>query len=154
MEKMTKGVWLDYPELKPEDGERVLALVKGYGKHFQVLTYNETHQCWDDSEGDDFEYELDDVLMFFRVPEHEPVDSKCDMREALKKAQHDITLSDKSLKEFAKLIVFVGFEDGLVPIISELHGEVFFELEGSEITAERAIERMEKVGYVTPDDLI
>jgi hypothetical protein len=50
--------------------------------------------------------------------------------------------------------VFVGFEDGLVPIISELHGEVFFELEGSEITAERAIERMEKVGYVTPDDLI
>lgn len=65
------GVWLDYPDNKPEDGERVLALRKGNSLWWDVVVYNEYHECWDDSEGDDYFCDLDEVEKFMRIPKIE-----------------------------------------------------------------------------------
>lgn len=65
------GVWLDYPANKPDDGERVLALRYGNSLWWDVVVYNEYHECWDDSEGDDYFCDLDEVEKFMRIPKIE-----------------------------------------------------------------------------------
>ena len=65
------GVWLDYPANKPDYGERVLALRYGNRLWWDVVVYNEYKECWDDSEGDDYFCDLDDVEKFMRIPKIE-----------------------------------------------------------------------------------
>ena len=65
------GVWLCYPANKPDDGERVLALRRGNSLWWDVVVYNEYHECWDDSEGDDYFCDLDEVDKFMRIPKSE-----------------------------------------------------------------------------------
>jgi hypothetical protein len=65
------GVWLDYPANKPDDGERVLAFRNGNRLWWDVVVYNEYHECWDDSEGDDYFCDLDEVEKFMRIPKIE-----------------------------------------------------------------------------------
>lgn len=67
------GVWLDYPEHKPMDGERVLIRVKGSGPYWECAVYNECHECWDDAEGDDYMYDLGEVDKVMFIPKIETV---------------------------------------------------------------------------------
>lgn len=61
--------WLMFPQSKPADGERVIVIRRGYGDYWEPAVYNETHECWDDAEGDDYMCELEDVVKFFKIPE-------------------------------------------------------------------------------------
>jgi hypothetical protein len=61
-----RGIWLNFPECKPEDGEQVV--ISRYGTFYEIVTYNEYHQCWDDSEGDDYFCDLEEVDKFLRIP--------------------------------------------------------------------------------------
>lgn len=71
MEEMTedkRGVWLNFPECTPDDGEQVVVKRNGW---YEILVYNEYHQCWDDSEGDDYCCELNEVDKFLRIPKEQ-----------------------------------------------------------------------------------
>lgn len=68
---MKKGVWLDFPENVPNDGEPVLIRRKGMGNYWEASVYNEYHQCWDDAEGDDVMYGLEEVDKFMLIPDIE-----------------------------------------------------------------------------------
>ena len=61
--------WLNYPEHKPKNDERVLIIRKGYGNYWEPAVYNEDHECWDDADGDDYFCELDSVEKFLSIPE-------------------------------------------------------------------------------------
>lgn len=61
--------WLDYPEHKPKNHERVLIIRKGYGNYWEPAVYNEEYECWDDADGDDYFCELDSVAKFLSIPE-------------------------------------------------------------------------------------
>lgn len=65
------GVWLDFPDNKPEDGEKVIVRRKGYGLNWDMAVYNEYHECWDDCEEDDYWCELNEVDKFMRIPKIE-----------------------------------------------------------------------------------
>ena len=65
--EVERGTWIKFPDNKPEDGERVLILKHGY-VFWEVYVYNEIHQCWDDSEGDDYMCDLDEVEYWMRIP--------------------------------------------------------------------------------------
>lgn len=61
------GVWVNYPEDKPNDGERVLIRRNGYGALWEVAVYDTYYECWDDGEGDDFLCALGEVDKFMRI---------------------------------------------------------------------------------------
>lgn len=61
--------WLNYPEHKPKNDERVLIIRKGYGNYWEPAVYSEDHECWDDADGDDYFCELDCVEKFLSIPE-------------------------------------------------------------------------------------
>ena len=63
-----RGIWLNFPECTPEDGEQVVVKRNGW---YEILVYNEYHQCWDDSEGDDYYCDLDEIDKFLRIPKEE-----------------------------------------------------------------------------------
>lgn len=65
------GIWLDFPENVPNDGEKVLIRVKGCGQNWEAAVYNEYHQCWDDADGDDYMCELESVDKFMLIPDIE-----------------------------------------------------------------------------------
>lgn len=65
----TELKWLNYPEHKPKNEERVLIIRKGYGNYWEPAVYNEDHECWDDADGDDYFCELDSVVKFLSIPE-------------------------------------------------------------------------------------
>ena len=65
----TELKWLNYPEHKPKNEERVLIIRKGYGNYWEPAVYNEEHECWDDADGDDYFCELDSVEKFLSIPE-------------------------------------------------------------------------------------
>ena len=67
MEALKEGVWLDFPQNKPEDGELVLIFIKGnWGGRIALATYNEEYACWDDADGDD--YLCDEADKFMKIP--------------------------------------------------------------------------------------
>lgn len=53
--------WINIQYQKPEDGERVLTW-DNYFNEPRIQVFNETYQCWDTEDGDDFEYSLNDTL--------------------------------------------------------------------------------------------
>lgn len=65
MTEEKRGIWLNFPECTPEDGEQVVVKRNGW---YEILVYNEYHQCWDDSEGDDYFCDLNEVDKFLRIP--------------------------------------------------------------------------------------
>ena len=65
----TELKWLNYPEHKPKNDERVLIIRKGYGNYWEPAVYNEDHECWDDADGDDYFCELESVEKFLSIPE-------------------------------------------------------------------------------------
>lgn len=65
MTEEKRGIWLNFPECTPDDGEQVVVKRNGW---YEILVYNEYHQCWDDSEGDDYYCELSEVDKFLRIP--------------------------------------------------------------------------------------
>ena len=65
------GVWWDFPENEPSDGDRVLIHRKGFGNQWEAATYNGHYECWDDIEGDDYMYDLDEIDAIMFVPEIE-----------------------------------------------------------------------------------
>lgn len=65
MTEEKEGIWLNFPECTPDDGEQVVVKRNGW---YEILVYNEYHQCWDDSEGDDYCCELSSVDKFLRIP--------------------------------------------------------------------------------------
>lgn len=69
MNELPKGVWLGFPENKPNDNDRVLIRRKGYGQIWDAAVYNAHYECWDDGEGDDIFCDLNDVDKFLIVPE-------------------------------------------------------------------------------------
>lgn len=66
--KLLYGVWLDFPQNKPENNERCLIRRKGYGELWDPAVYNEYFECWDDGEGDDYFCDLNDVDKFMLIP--------------------------------------------------------------------------------------
>lgn len=62
------GIWQDFPKNKPNDGERVLIRVKGYGENWEPAVYNEKYECWDDMDGDDYMCKLESVDKFMLIP--------------------------------------------------------------------------------------
>jgi len=67
--KLQYGVWLDFPQNKPNDCERLLIRRKGYGQIWEPAVYNEHYECWDDGEADDYLCDLDCVDKFMLIPE-------------------------------------------------------------------------------------
>ena len=60
--------WVPTREGLPEDSERVL--VKLHNRScwdWGVAVWNEMYECWDDSEGDDYMYDKDDVEYWMRI---------------------------------------------------------------------------------------
>lgn len=55
-------MWKDIEKERPEDCQRVLVW-DNYWNEVKILTYNEYYKCWDDASGDDFELDLDTVLI-------------------------------------------------------------------------------------------
>ena len=53
--------WINIKNKHPNDGERVLTW-DNYFNEQKINIFNETYQCWDTEDGDDFEYELDATL--------------------------------------------------------------------------------------------
>ena len=67
------GIWLDFPQNKPVDGEKVLIRRKGHRQNWECAVFNEYHECWDDAEGDDFMYYLEDVDKVMFISKIEPI---------------------------------------------------------------------------------
>ena len=65
-----KGVWLDFPENVPNDGELVLIHRKGRENYWDVAVYHGSYQYWEDPESDVIYY-LDTVDKFMLIPEIE-----------------------------------------------------------------------------------
>lgn len=61
------GVWLSFPENEPENDERVLIIRKNVPNFWEVAVYNKDYECWDDSDGDDYMYDLDSVEKFMKI---------------------------------------------------------------------------------------
>ena len=65
--------WKDITKEQPEDDQRVLTWNEYY-KECRIQVYNETCECWDESDGDDFEYKLtDDAIRYWMTMPNAPV---------------------------------------------------------------------------------
>ena len=61
------GIWLDFPEHTPDDGDKVLIKRAGF-RYWECAVYNGYHECFDDAEGDDYMYDLNDVDKVMFIP--------------------------------------------------------------------------------------
>lgn len=52
--------WINVNDKLPKDGERVLVWHNKYGE-VTIQTYNEFYKCWDTEDGDDFDFNVDEV---------------------------------------------------------------------------------------------
>jgi hypothetical protein len=57
-------VWHKYPELPKEEGPYYCLCKNGY----EILYLNLIDQCWDDEEGDDYKYDLDNIVAWTELP--------------------------------------------------------------------------------------
>jgi hypothetical protein len=57
--------WKKIADEQPQDGQRVLVTA---GSYIELLTYNGHENCWDDSEGDDYERDLDYYPYWHELP--------------------------------------------------------------------------------------
>lgn len=60
--------WLNYPEHRPKNGERVLITRTSNVDYWEPAVYNEDCECWDDADGDDYLCELESVVKFLPIP--------------------------------------------------------------------------------------
>jgi hypothetical protein len=58
--------WHNIKDERPEHEERVLVTDDGY---IELKTYDEVSQCWDDSDGDDYDRPLEWWPYWMRLPE-------------------------------------------------------------------------------------
>ena len=65
---MKTGVWLSYPGVPLEDGQVVLVRLRNQS-WYEMATYNEDLECFDDAEGDDYYCDLDDVVQILLIPD-------------------------------------------------------------------------------------
>lgn len=76
------------------------------------------------------------------------------LRNAIKKAEEKQNEADLALQAVCKYLTFSGFR-GDEPNLSMASGnEIILEWYGSEMNVNEIIDRMESVGYITPDDFI
>lgn len=75
------------------------------------------------------------------------------LRNAIKKAEDKQNEADLALQAVFKHLAFSGFSDE--PNLSMASGnEIILEWNGSEMNVNQIIDRMESVGYITPNDFI
>lgn len=64
------GIWLNYPGVPLEDREVVLIKRKELS-YFEMATYNEYEDVFDDAEGDDYLCDADEVSKILLIPDIE-----------------------------------------------------------------------------------
>ena len=53
--------WIKLEDKFPEDGQKCLVYDNKFGEYC-ILTYNNYYKCWDTDDGDDFVYNVDDIV--------------------------------------------------------------------------------------------
>lgn len=76
------------------------------------------------------------------------------LRNAIKKAENKQNEADLALQSIWKHLAFSGFRDNEPNLSMASGNEIILEWNGSEMNANEIIDRMESVGYITPDDFI
>lgn len=75
------------------------------------------------------------------------------LRNAIKKAEDKQNEADLALQAIFKHLTFSGYSNE--PNLSMASGnEIILEFNGSEMNVHEIIDRMESVGYITPNDFI
>lgn len=76
------------------------------------------------------------------------------LRQAVKKAEMKLNEASCAVQNIERYLTFFRFS-GTEPQVTACNGdEIILEYYGREMPIEDAIERMEIVGYITPDDFI
>jgi hypothetical protein len=76
------------------------------------------------------------------------------LRNTIKKAEDKQNEADIALQAVYKHLAFNGFK-GNEPNLSMASGnEIILEFNGSEMNVAQIVDRMESVGYITPNDFI
>ena len=65
---MKTGIWLNYPGVPLEDKQVVLVRRRN-NSWFEMATYNAYEECFDDSFGDDYFCDLEDVVQILLIPD-------------------------------------------------------------------------------------
>lgn len=76
------------------------------------------------------------------------------LRNAIKKAENKQNEADLALQSIWEHLAFSGFRDNEPNLSMASGNEIILEWNGSEMNANEIIDRMESVGYITPDDFI
>lgn len=76
------------------------------------------------------------------------------LRNAIKKVENKQNEADLALQSIWKHLAFSGFRDDEPNLSMASGNEIILEWNGSEMNANEIIDRMESVGYITPDDFI
>lgn len=76
------------------------------------------------------------------------------LRNAIKKAENKQNEADLALQSIWGHLAFSGFRDNEPNLSMASGNEIILEWNGSEMNANEIIDRMESVGYITPDDFI
>lgn len=64
-------------EKKPGDGQECWVLSPTSGNRYPHLqVYNEYHECWDDAEGDDFDFSVSDDDIWMPLPSKAEMEKK------------------------------------------------------------------------------
>ena len=59
--------WLDIDDITPDDGQRVLTWNKRF-EEVRIQVFNKLCECWDEEDGDDYEYDLDTNIIQYWMP--------------------------------------------------------------------------------------
>jgi hypothetical protein len=62
--------WISTKDKLPDKDAACLVVRKRY---VEILVWNNTHECWDDSDGDDFCCNLDDVKYWILLSDLPPI---------------------------------------------------------------------------------
>jgi hypothetical protein len=65
---MKTGIWLNYPGVPLED-KQVVLIRRRNTSWYEMATYNADEECFDDSFGDDYLCDLDDVVQILVIPD-------------------------------------------------------------------------------------
>lgn len=76
------------------------------------------------------------------------------LRNAIKKAEDKQNEADLALQAVYKHLAFSGFRSDEPNLSMASGNEIILELNGSEMNVAEIIDRMESVGYITPNDFI
>ena len=76
------------------------------------------------------------------------------LRNAIKKAENKQNEADLTLQSIWEHLAFSGFRDDEPNLSMASGNEIILEWNGSEMNANEIIDRMDSVGYITPDDFI